>query len=77
MRKNEISEEQKKRESVLMRKNKQENNLSDIISFVSNSNNIWQFLGDDRLFSMNDEVTQLIYQKGDRIAIEKCILKKD
>lgn len=43
-----LADEKRKRELVLQRKNELGYKISDIMSFVSNSENIWEFLGNER-----------------------------
>lgn len=79
--KKKIAEEKTKREQVLQRKNELGDRISDIMSFVSNSENIWEFLGNEEYWQdlgsneKDDIIFDLIYK--DHLEIEKMKLKKD
>ena len=45
--KKKIAEEMAKRAKILKRKNELGDKISDIMSFISNSENIWEFLSND------------------------------
>jgi len=69
---------------VLQRKNDLGDKISDVMSFVNNSECIWEFLGNERDWqdlgaftnSHNDELIFELIQK-DQLEIQKLRLKKD
>ena len=76
-----LADEKLKREQVLQRKNELGYKISDIMSFVSNSENIWEFLGNERDWQdlgQNDG-SNILFDliSKDHFELEKMRLKKD
>mmetsp|Transcript_9760 Transcript_9760/g.9540 ORF Transcript_9760/g.9540 Transcript_9760/m.9540 type:complete len:124 (+) Transcript_9760:143-514(+) len=73
--------EMAKRANILKRKNELGDKISDIMSFISNSENIWDFLSNDLDWSDMSLKgnNQLIFEmiSKDHLEIEKLKLKKD
>jgi hypothetical protein len=71
--------QEERRIQVLQRKNDLGDRISDVMSFVSNSENIWEFLGNEKdwlgVGSTNDMIFELIAK--DHMEIEKLKLKRD
>ena len=70
-----------KRAKILQRKHELGDKISDLMSFISNSENIWDFLSNELDWSEMDlqEEEELLFDliSKDHIEIEKLKLKKD
>lgn len=76
--KKQTAEEMSHRSKVLQRKNDLEIQMSDIIDFISNSENVWDILSNDNDWEqlIEDGILLEMVQK-DAFEIEKMLLKKD
>lgn len=80
-----LAQENQKRSMVLQRKNDLGEKISDVMSFVNNSEFIWEFLGNEKdwqelgAFEGNTGDESILYElmQKDQIEIEKMKLKKD
>lgn len=76
-----IAEEMAKRADILKRKSELGDKISDIMSFISNSENIWEFLANDLDWSdfylNGGERVIFDLLSKDSFEIEKIKLKKD
>lgn len=82
--KKKAAQEAQKRSMVLQRKNDLEDRMSDVMSFVNNSECIWDFLGSERDWKdlgafCNSRDVDVIYNllQKDYFEIEKLKLKRD
>ena len=72
--KKKASQEYQKRVKVLQRKNDLDK-ISDVMSFVNNSEFIWEFLGNEEELEEDEMILELIQK--DQLEIQKYKLKRD